>query len=248
VTTTADHMATARGRLRARADYDARAEEYNRRAADYLAQVAKWTERTASTMGQQNAVLASGYGVIPTSGVLEVKLRAPYAHAAVVNLGAAPAIVASSGAGNVPGPGSGAFVVPGLAFNSAPLVGTSLAVYGGVGALVSYSVYARPMPPAACSVAGSSGAPASAGVPFTVPASLTSVTIVTANPGRRGLTLMNDSTSVAQINSNGGNAQTVWGFSLQPGERYEQNPVTANTVTAAWIGAASGQMRVTEST
>lgn len=248
--TTSEQMATARGRLGARSAYDGRIEEYHRRQADALSSMAKWTERTAATMGQQNAVLASGFGVIPTAGVLELKMRGPYAHAAVVNLGGTVAVVSSAGAGNQPGPGSGAFLVPGLAFNSQPLVGTSLSIYGTAGAQVSYSVYARPMPPSASSLAGVAGAPgspggapATAGPPFTVPSTTTSSLIIAANPARRGLTLMNDSTSVAQMNLAGGNAVTSWGFSLQPGERYELNPVSQNAITAAWPTAAAGQMR-----
>lgn len=79
-----------------------------------------------------------------------------------------------------------------------------------------------------------------------IPASVSTITIVAANPARRGLILWNDSTSTALMKLGTGASSTEFTWKLGPQAGYElPTPIYQGEITALWE-AANGAIQVTE--
>jgi hypothetical protein len=81
---------------------------------------------------------------------------------------------------------------------------------------------------------------------FAVAGSASSVSLVGAEPLRRGLVMTNDSTARCYVLMNSGVAATNnYSFFMNPGDRYEMWPIVTTQFTGIWT-AAAGFMFVTE--
>lgn len=208
------------------------------------------TELTAALRGQTlNKVLSTELIIIPAAGFWTRDFSVPFGSWAVANLGDGAMVVSNAPPGiAAPGAGVGAQKVPSGAAPVVNMAGSTLTVYGTVGDQANLQVFVRPQPP---SYSGSGPQPAAAtGTPSNVAGSAASVTVLAANPNRKGAVVYNDSTAVLYLLLSAAGPASLTNYTVQlPAQSYFElpPPVYTGIVLGIWA-AANGFARVTEFT
>lgn len=210
------------------------------------------TELTSAVRGQTvNKVLSSELVTIPAAGFWTRDFTVPFGSWALVNLGDGPMVVSNSPPGiGAPGAGVGSQKVPPGAAPVVNMAGSTITIYGTVGDQANLQIFVKPQPPT-YSASGGSVSTAAVGTPTNVASSAASVTILAANPNRKGAVIYNDSTAVLYLLLSAAGPASITNYSVQvPAQAYFELPppsIYIGQILGIWA-AAAGFARVTELT